>query len=42
MIGGGLTEIDFGIKAERRGLESIAPPLTAVQGDVTHASAAPA
>src|SRR5206468_7404361 len=31
MIVGGITEIVFGIKAERRGLEGIAPPLTAVE-----------
>ena len=35
MIGGGLVEIVYGIKAERRGLEGIAPPLTAVQSDTT-------
>ncbi len=31
MIVGGLTEIVFGVKAERRGLEGIAKPLTAVE-----------
>ena len=31
MIVGGITEIFFGVKAERRGLESIAKPLTAVR-----------
>jgi hypothetical protein len=31
MIVGGLTEIAFGVKAERRGLEGIAKPLTAVE-----------
>jgi MFS family permease len=31
MIIGGLTEIAFGVKAERRGLEGIAKPLTAVE-----------
>ena len=31
MIVGGVTEIVFGIDAERRGLESIAKPLTAVK-----------
>ncbi len=30
MIVGGLVEIVFGVKAERRGLEGIAKPLTAV------------
>ena len=34
MIVGGLTEIVFGVKAERRQLEGIAKPLTAVQGVV--------
>ena len=38
MILGGLTEIAFGIKAERRGLEDIAKPLTAV-GNTIRASA---
>ena len=32
MIVGGVTEIGFGVDAERRGLESIAKPLTAVKG----------
>ena len=32
MIVGGVTEIVFGLDAERRGLESIAKPLTAVKG----------
>ena len=44
MIVGGVTEIVFGIDAERRGLESIAKPLTAVktaaQGGVARAGAA--
>jgi MFS family permease len=31
MIVGGITEILFGVKAERRGLEGIARPLTAVE-----------
>jgi hypothetical protein len=31
MILGGLAEIAFGVKAERRSLEAIAKPLTAVQ-----------
>ena len=31
MIVGGLVEIVYGVKAERRGLESIAAPLTAVK-----------
>jgi hypothetical protein len=30
MIAGGIAEIIFGVKAERRRLEGIAPPLTAV------------
>ena len=34
MIVGGLVEIAFGVKAERRGLESIAKPLTAVDNAV--------
>ena len=42
MIAGGLVEIVYGIKAERRGLEGIAPPLTAVQSDTTHAGTAAA
>jgi hypothetical protein len=42
MIGGGLVEIVYGIKAERKGLEGIATPLTAVRGDTTHAGAATA
>jgi MFS family permease len=42
MIGGGLVEIVYGIKAERNGLEGIAIPLTAVQTDVTHARTATA
>ncbi len=44
MIVGGVTEIVFGIAAERKGLESIAKPLTAVsaaaRGGVARASAA--
>ena len=40
MIGGGLVEIVYGIRAERKGLESIATPLTAVQSDSTHARTA--
>jgi MFS family permease len=32
MIAGGFTEIAFGVKAERRRLEGIAKPLTAVEG----------
>ena len=35
MIIGGLAEIAFGVKAERRGLESIAKPLSAVAGAAT-------
>ena len=31
MIVGGVVELVFGVKAERRGLESIAKPLTAVE-----------
>jgi hypothetical protein len=31
MILGGVAEIAFGVKAERRGLEGIAKPLTAVE-----------
>jgi MFS family permease len=42
MIGGGLVEIVYGVKAERKGLEGIAAPLTAVQGDTTHAGSATA
>jgi hypothetical protein len=42
MIGGGLVEIVYGVKAERRGLEGIATPLTAVQSDTTHAGSATA
>ena len=38
MILGGLTEIAFGIKAERRSLEGIAKPLTAVGGSVRAAA----
>ncbi|MBV8220229.1 MAG: MFS transporter, partial [Solirubrobacterales bacterium] len=34
MILGGVAEIAFGVKAERRGLESIAKPLTAVESAV--------
>jgi hypothetical protein len=34
MIIGGITEIIFGVKAERRGLEGIAKPLTAVESVV--------
>ncbi|HUJ34953.1 MAG TPA: MFS transporter [Solirubrobacteraceae bacterium] len=34
MIAGGVTEIVFGVAAERRGLESIAKPLTAVPSAV--------
>jgi MFS family permease len=34
MIVGGVAEIVFGVKAERRGLESIAKPLTAIEGKV--------
>ena len=34
MIAGGLIEIVFGVKAERKGLEGIAKPLTAVTGSV--------
>ena len=34
MIAGGLIEIVFGVKAERKGLETIAKPLTAVTGSV--------
>jgi len=34
MIVGGIVEILFGVKAERRGLESIAKPLTAIQTKV--------
>jgi MFS family permease len=34
MIVGGVVEIFFGVKAERRGLESIAKPLTAISGKV--------
>ena len=34
MIVGGLIEIAFGVKAERKGLERIAKPLTAVSGAV--------
>jgi MFS family permease len=34
MIAGGIVEIVFGVKAERRGLEGIAPPLTAVKSAV--------
>src|ERR1700729_2360889 len=44
MILGGVTEIVFGIAAERKGLESIAKPLTAVTGaarsDASRAGAA--
>ena len=42
MIGGGLVEIVYGIKAERKGLEDIATPLTAVQSDTTYAGTATA
>jgi MFS family permease len=34
MIIGGAVELVFGVKAERRGLESIAKPLTAIEGKV--------
>ena len=34
MIIGGIVEIFFGVKAERRGLEGIAKPLTAVESAV--------
>ena len=34
MIVGGVVEIFFGVKAERRGLETIAKPLTAVEAAV--------
>ncbi len=44
MIVGGLAEIAFGVKAERRRLEGIAKPLTAVERAVrttaTHAAEA--
>jgi MFS family permease len=42
MIVGGLVEIIYGIKAERKGLETIATPLTAVQSGVTDARTAAA
>jgi MFS family permease len=42
MIGGGVIEIVYGIKAERKGLEGIATPLTAVQSDTAHAATATA
>ena len=42
MILGGLVELVFGVKAERKRLEGIAKPLTAVQSDTTHAGTAAA
>ena len=39
MIVGGVVELFFGVKAERRGLESIAKPLSSVQGAVKGAAA---
>ena len=42
MIVGGLVEIVYGIKAERKGLEGIATPLTAVQSDTKYAGTAAA
>jgi MFS family permease len=33
MIGGGIIEVLFGVRAERRGLEEIAKPLTAEDGE---------
>ena len=40
MICGGVVEIVYGVKAERKGLEGIATPLTAVQSGATDAAAA--
>jgi hypothetical protein len=42
MIVGGLAEIVFGIRAERRGLESIAQPLTAAEAESAAVAPAPA
>jgi hypothetical protein len=39
VIGGGVVELLFGVKAERRRLERIAKPLTAVEGAVKSAAA---
>jgi MFS family permease len=39
MIMGGIVEIMFGVKAERRRLEGIAKPLTAIEGKVRDAAA---
>ncbi len=39
MIIGGLIEVVWGVKAERRGLESIAKPLTAVSSAVKSSAA---
>jgi MFS family permease len=40
MILGGITELAFGVKAERQQLEQIAKPLTAVRGTASRAAAA--
>jgi MFS family permease len=41
MIVGGVVELFFGVAAERRGLEQIAKPLTAVQGTARRAAGRP-
>ena len=42
MILAGITEIIFGVKAERQSLEDIARPLTAQDSDSVRGGAAPA
>ena len=42
MIGGGIAELVFGVKAERQPLENIAKPLTAEDEPTSDVSAAPA